>query len=398
MGILQVYASRAVFILMLIACIVCSGFGQTNLLLNGNFEDINTCKEFNAECGVEGWFYLKDVKVQMVNNEPGTKGANSFAIFYNWNGYKDFTPVIGTILPCRLQAGKQYIFKGWITARLHSQLVLTPAVCTGESFYVPRRPFSKSMSPQPIMKLKPVAETSFYEFEYMFTANGSEQYLAFGTYITEDTIHNRKRLFGAQTVSLMLDNFSLTATDPNETLCAAYTLNKQAIYQYDYRHKEMDYTLYGKGKLPVELSDNKEDNLTAIKAPPTPSATIVKPDTLKLGDVLFDFNKAALKPTAIKMLQDFFNNKNDTRSIDSVYIEGHTDSIGSDKRNIQMSEERSKSIQEWMVTHHLVADDNITIRAFGRARPAATNKTPAGRALNRRVEIIVFRSEGANRR
>jgi outer membrane protein OmpA-like peptidoglycan-associated protein len=369
------------------------GFSQSNLLLNGNFEDINTCKEYNAECGVEGWFYLKDVKVQMVSNERGTGGANSFAIFYNWTGYKDFTPVIGTILPCNLQPGKQYVFKGWLSARLNAQLILNPGICVGENFYVPKRPFAKVMTPGRITELKAVPETPFYEFEYRFTANGNERYVTFGTFVAEDSIGPKKILSGTQTVSLMLDNFSLTPTDPLETWCAAYKLNKANIYQYDYRHKEMDYTLYGNGKLPVELSGQKEDNLTRTKTPEPPAPPPLKPDTLKLGDVLFDFNKAELKPNAMKMLDAFFKNNADKRTIDSVYIEGHTDSVGSDKRNLLLSQQRSESIMQWMVANKLAASNTIAIHAFGRSRPVATNKTPGGRALNRRVEIIVFRGQ-----
>jgi len=97
-----------------------SGAAQTNLLLNGGFEQINTCTEYKADGGVEAWFYLKDVKVQMLSNEVSTAllGQNSFGIFYNWKGFTGFTPVIGTLLPCRLQAGKEYIFKGLISAKL----------------------------------------------------------------------------------------------------------------------------------------------------------------------------------------------------------------------------------------------------------------------------------------
>ena len=74
---------------------------QTNLLLNGDFEEINTCTEYSAECGVEGWFYLRDVKVQMLGNETNTNrlGSNSFGVFFNWLGYTGFAPVIGAILP-----------------------------------------------------------------------------------------------------------------------------------------------------------------------------------------------------------------------------------------------------------------------------------------------------------
>mgnify|MGYP000917500687 FL=1 len=97
---------------------------QTNLLLNGGFEQINTCTEYKAECGVEAWFYLKDVKVQMLSNEVSTEilGQNSFGIFYNWKGFTGFTPVIGTLLPCRLQAGKEYIFKGRVDVKSKAEV------------------------------------------------------------------------------------------------------------------------------------------------------------------------------------------------------------------------------------------------------------------------------------
>ncbi len=384
---------RAFLYIVFIFCVIPTGFCQSNLLLNGNFKEINTCKEYHADCGVEAWFYLKDVKVQMVSNEPGTQGANSFALFYNWNGYKDFTPVIGTILPCNLQQGKQYVFKGWISARLNSQLILTPGFCIGENFYVPKRPFSKMMNPANIAQIKPVAGTSFFEFEYRFIADGNERYLTFGTFINEDLLSTKKRLFGPQTISLMPDNFSLTSTNPLETVCAAYMLNKASIYQYDYRHKDMDYTLYGKGKLPVELSGDKKENLTVVKPLASAAPKPPKPDTLKLGDVLFDFNKADLKENAIKMLEVYFKVDNKSSTIDSIYIEGHTDSVGSDTRNIMLSTQRSEAVMKWLVTNNVVASIRITIHAFGKSRPVASNKTSDGRSLNRRVEIIVFRRQ-----
>ncbi|MEI2740382.1 MAG: hypothetical protein V9F01_16530 [Chitinophagaceae bacterium] len=136
---------------------------QTDLLLNGGFEEINTCTEYNAECGVEGWFYLKEVKAQMLNNEIPSKllGTNSFAIFYNWAGYTGFTPVIGTILPCGLQKGNRYTFKGIISALLNPKLILKPGICVGERFYVPNRPFSKTMHPDSIVQLNRNTENQF---------------------------------------------------------------------------------------------------------------------------------------------------------------------------------------------------------------------------------------------
>src|SRR5215475_11121268 len=114
---------RIVTLLFFITCLftVKDAFTQRNLLLNGSFEDINVCTEYNAECGVEGWFYLKDVKAQMLANDDSIQflGNNSFGLFFNWLGYTQFSPILGTILPCRLQQGKRYTFSGMLKAKLN---------------------------------------------------------------------------------------------------------------------------------------------------------------------------------------------------------------------------------------------------------------------------------------
>lgn len=365
---------------------------QTNLLLNGGFEDVNTCTEYNSECGVEGWFYLRDVKAQMISNEPTEKllGTNSFGIFYNWIGYTDFNPIIGAILPCGLQKGSSYTFKGMIYAKINPKLNLRPGICLGERFFVPKRPFSKTMKPDSIIRLQKIARSNFYEFEYSFIADGNEKYLTFGTYVEEDTVAGRRALVGTQTVSLVLDNFQLIPANEKETICPAYLANKQTVYNYNFRHKEMDYSLFGKGELKIKFTEVDSNFITQIKEPPPP-VVVLKPDTLKLGDVFFDFNKANLKPEALTMLRSFFLTSNTSSAIDSIYIEGHTDSIGSDTRNLELSRQRCESIRKWFLENNVVADASIQIHPFGRSKPVATNSTAKGRAMNRRVEMIVFR-------
>src|SRR6266496_1401247 len=95
-------------------------FAQHNFLLNGGFEDINTCTEYNAECGVEAWFYLQEIKAQMQTNDADIDllGYNTLAVAFKWMGYEGLSPVIGTILPCRLQKDSIYIFKGIFSATL----------------------------------------------------------------------------------------------------------------------------------------------------------------------------------------------------------------------------------------------------------------------------------------
>ncbi len=362
---------------------------QTNLLLNGGFEEVNTCTEYKAECGVEGWFYLKDVKAQMLNNETNSQllGSNSFGISFNWLAYTGFTPVIGAILPCGLQKNSRYTFKGIISALLNPKLLLKPGISVGEKFYVPNRPFAKAMHPDSIILMTAIPKTNFYEFEYSFIADGTERYLTFGTYIEEDTVGGKKKLTGTQTVSLVLDNFQLIPADQKETTCADFDRNKEKIYHYNFRHKEMDYSLYGKGELAILFNITDSNFFTQLKEPPLPVLT----DTLKLGEVFFDFNKAELKPGALKILETFFLTNKDTLSVDSIYVEGHTDSIGTDNRNMTLSLQRCESIRQWLLLNSILSAPDIQVHPFGRSRPVATNGTPQGRALNRRVELVIFR-------
>ncbi len=363
---------------------------QTNLLLNGGFEDVNTCTEYNSECGVEGWFYLKDVKAQMLAADSSNKitGANTFGIFYTWLGYTNFSPLIGSILPCFLQKGKQYKFGGIVAATLNGKLNFKIGVCFGEKFYVPNRPFAKSMQPDSISNLTPIANTPYYKFEYSFTATGKERYLTFGTYIEQDTVVDKKKqLIGVQTVSVMLDNFSLTPADEQETFCPAYTANGKMIYNYNYRHKEMDYSLYGKGELAIKFNYSDSNLITRQKEP----VPVIIRDTLKLGDVFFDFNKANLKPEASTILANYFLSKSQNNSIDSIYIEGHTDSIGSEKRNLELSLQRCAAVKNWLTMNSITTTEILFVHPFGKSRPITTNSTASGRALNRRVELIIFR-------
>lgn len=362
---------------------------QTNFLINGGFEDVNTCTEYKSECGVEGWFYLKEVKAQMLENTDSIRmlDNNSFGIFMNWRGYTDFSPVIGSILPCSLQKNKEYIFRGVISAKLNTKLILKPGICVGQKFFVPGRSFSKDMKPDSITRIRQIPKTSFFEFEYRFTATGTEKYFTFGTYVYEDTTGARKKLTGTQTVSLTLDNFQLVPADERETYCAAFMANKEQIYKYDFRHREMDYSLFGKGELAIQFNQPENNLITQIKEPASPAPAA---DTLKLGDVLFDFNKALLKPDALKMLSAYFIS-NGHSNIDSIYIEGHTDSAGSDKRNMELSQQRCESVKDWLVINQVSSESQLIIHPFGKTRPVAPNTTAQGRALNRRVEIIIFR-------
>jgi outer membrane protein OmpA-like peptidoglycan-associated protein len=72
-----------------------------------------------------------------------------------------------------------------------------------------------------------------------------------------------------------------------------------------------------------------------------------------------------------------------------VVIEGHTDSTGSDTINEQLSQKRAESVREYFVANGTLTYDDIFAVGYGSARPLASNKTSEGRAINRRIDIII---------
>jgi outer membrane protein OmpA-like peptidoglycan-associated protein len=70
-------------------------------------------------------------------------------------------------------------------------------------------------------------------------------------------------------------------------------------------------------------------------------------------------------------------------------IAGHTDNVGSEEFNLQLSQQRADRVRDALVDRG-VDGDRLVTRGYGETRPRAPNRTPAGRAQNRRVEFIPF--------
>lgn len=106
-----------------------------------------------------------------------------------------------------------------------------------------------------------------------------------------------------------------------------------------------------------------------------------------LGDVLFEVDRAAIKPGATRALDQLADALR-TDANASITIEGHTDSTGSREHNMDLSTRRMESVRAYLVTHG-VDPGKISGRGLGPDYPVASNATEAGRQQNRRVEVIV---------
>ena len=108
---------------------------------------------------------------------------------------------------------------------------------------------------------------------------------------------------------------------------------------------------------------------------------------LSMSNVLFDFNKATLRPEAREKLARLAGVIVTSPGL-NLAVEGHADAIGTDAYNQVLSEKRAESVRGYLVENG-VPPASIVARGFGESRPIASNDTDEGRQLNRRVEIVV---------
>ena len=108
---------------------------------------------------------------------------------------------------------------------------------------------------------------------------------------------------------------------------------------------------------------------------------------LTLGDVLFEVDKAVLKPGAERQLDALARVLAENPEA-SVEIEGHTDSTGSAAYNQQLSERRAAAVADYLATRG-IESSRIESRGLGAGYPVASNATAEGRSQNRRVDVLI---------
>ncbi len=125
----------------------------------------------------------------------------------------------------------------------------------------------------------------------------------------------------------------------------------------------------------------------AIEHAETNENNEIKIDFEKIADKgLYEVNSAVISKKSYEGLNavaDFMKRHSDV----TLRVEGHTDSTGKADYNQQLSERRAKSVKKYLVNKGVDAS-RITTKGFGESKPIADNSTKAGRAQNRRTEMI----------
>jgi outer membrane protein OmpA-like peptidoglycan-associated protein len=151
------------------------------------------------------------------------------------------------------------------------------------------------------------------------------------------------------------------------------------------------------GKTVPKLSEHRLD-VVKIEVPPQATNTnaqnsdnleqkLEQEGRAEVYGIYFDFGKDRIKPESEPVLKEIAGllTKNAAWKLS---IEGHTDNIGGDAYNLDLSNRRAAAVKTALVSQYSVASDRLTTIGYGASRPKESNDTLAGRARNRRVELV----------
>jgi OmpA-OmpF porin, OOP family len=207
-------------------------------------------------------------------------------------------------------------------------------------------------------------------FNQIYKANGDENFITIGNFYNDKSIRTRK--------------FEMPAKYKNR-----YIQFKGEVYYYI---DDVSVLLIG-SKSECRCNDNEiGDSFNIYKVleskPRFVDSSFKLIDSLLLGNVNFKSSSLELQNSNLESLNDLIIKlKNDTNLL--VEISGHTDSIGIDSLNIELSINRAKFVSDYLIKNG-VLKEQITYNGYGSAFPIASNLTIEGRLKNRRVEIKVY--------
>lgn len=134
----------------------------------------------------------------------------------------------------------------------------------------------------------------------------------------------------------------------------------------------------------IDLSGYPEDKNQSIDLT---LVAIEKGASVTLNNIFFEFGESELLASSFSELGRVVKLMEKNPDIE-ITIQGHTDNIGSDERNKQVSLDRAEAVRSYLISKG-ISSERISAKGMGDSQPVADNSTEAGRALNRRVEFII---------
>ncbi|WP_207513261.1 OmpA family protein [Longitalea luteola] len=359
-----------------------------NLLANGGFEDENICIEYIKNCAPEAWiatsltanYYFDATQKGAAKAHTGTHFIGLTAGSLSMEGIRNF---VRTRLLCGLRKGHQYRLKMYI--RSPHSILDSIGVYFSEQDYLYEKRYFKLITPQ-LWSINGMDTTIrnpavWQKVEFLYTADGTEGYIAIGNYKRNDYTGIQHAEY-RHDYYFFLDDVSLTPVDSQEKICLQADSVRRAIYEENERHSYLVRKVYQYRRNPPPV----------LPLPKTAHRKAQHIDTLVIPDIFFATGSYQLSPVSYHLL-DSFASKLSLPVIDSMVVEGHTDSIGKLAYNETLSLNRAESVKMYLAGKVRGLDVKTTTRGFAYRRPLASNKTPKGRQLNRRVEIFLYKND-----
>jgi outer membrane protein OmpA-like peptidoglycan-associated protein len=140
----------------------------------------------------------------------------------------------------------------------------------------------------------------------------------------------------------------------------------------------------------IDLSDEKAFGEMTVNIKMISVKSLQESETsVKLHNIYFDFDKFELRPESFSELDRVLKFLNDNTGI-RVEISAHTDAVGSDDYNLELSQNRAESVVNYLIANG-INSDRLIAKGYGESNPVADNETEEGRSLNRRVEMKIIK-------
>ncbi|GHM99319.1 hypothetical protein WSM22_08090 [Cytophagales bacterium WSM2-2] len=179
------------------------------------------------------------------------------------------------------------------------------------------------------------------KFSYRYKAKGGEKFITIGNFST----------------NVQTKNFYINSSKSKEPLLA-----QQAYFYID------DVKVLQLSEKPVTLEPYRPNEYYVLK------------------NVQFDFDNYTLKETSFSELQQLVNMLTKHPNW-SIIVRGHTDFIGTDEFNLELSKKRASSVAEWLISHG-IARTRVKAEGSGKKDPIKDETSDEARAINRRVEVF----------
>jgi outer membrane protein OmpA-like peptidoglycan-associated protein len=353
-----------------------NSFSQS-LLLNGNFEEENICTEYKVNCAPEAWFtnddvfnnYFKDADRAYEGYHCMSLEAGHVKKYYK-------RTFIRSQLLCRLKKENKYRIEFYIKSS-YPILDSIGVLFSVDDFLFDRRPLQ---AVKPSFFISEVnkqikKDSSWQKVSFDYTAKGGESFITIGNFSKRDITGDAGRTIDPH-FFVFIDAVSLVPLTANESLCDDWQSTMADIYDQDERHEFLRRKI---------IANRRHEPVPGVRE----ARKVAWIDTLVLQEVLFETGKAELQRESYLLLDSFCSRVTGGK-IDSVVVEGHTDSRGTEEMNSRLSSARVQTVLNYFASRTFVKPNRIFARSWGELKPVADNHTSKGRQRNRRVVVFVY--------